>query len=273
MPIVTTNSSPAGRRRRVRAATVGDPDFPNKPSGLTQLTDVQFVSAGGATNWGFDRNYTFPTGTAGPYNDSSLALKIQAGIVNGGGGLGGPNVAMANTTTRVYSCHVFKLSANFQMHPIETKFLYPYKYTDATTGARCYIMNFKPYGLVTSGQCVWELQTQPVGATNQNFSDNLTTQILDVDQWYRLEMVLTQNTPGSANGTAEWWTSAWNGSSWNSPVKNASHTTCEYAGPSEYGAWRSWAIDVYHGGNSASPTVPEDQFVYVNRSHVSYGVA
>ncbi len=236
---------------------------PNEPAGYTAYgSPVTFASINAPSGWSVLGQDRVLATESGPYANTSLALKHEAGA-------GSSQIGIVQTTDfaqppkSVYSCVVFKQSANYKQHPSGTKFIYT-----PQTGSGTRPIQFQMYPSPRNGPTFrWRMEMQS-GDSQRLYDDNQATSLLSPGTWYRLEFLATMNTPGSKNGILRWWTSRWNGSGWDAPQLNADHRNVLIASAGMPATWRKWEYNVYYGGSDAV-SVPADQFVLFNRIHVS----
>jgi len=241
---------------------------PNEPSDYTPYGTVTFPTTDAPAGWsilGIDR--ILSNDATAPHSSTSVAFKHEAGAV--AGQIGILQTADFSTTLapkRVYSCTVFRQSANYIQNASGTKFIYTPQMGSSTRP-----IQFQMYPvdrtLLPGGAFRWRMEMQS-SDTQRIYDDNVSPSRMAPGRWYRLEFVAVMNTPGVKDGTLMWWTSEWNGTSWNAPVQNARHTNVLIAESTMPAVWRKWEYNLYYGGCCSNP-LPADQFIEFNRVYVS----
>lgn len=242
----------------------GNSVCPNEPAGYTKYGDVTFssiVAPAGFNVMGDDR---LIMNEAGPFASTSLAFRHEAGRQAGQIGIF-ETVNFTAPPKRVYSCTVFKQSANFVQHPAGTKFIYTPETGNGTRPIQFQMLQLE--GLKVGGKFRWRMEMQSADPTKL-YNDNVTPSTLTPGRWYRLEFLAIMNTPGVKNGTLIWWTSEWNGSSWSAPVLNAHYNNVLISDPGMVGTWRKWEYNLYYGGANSN-TLTADQHLIFNRVYIS----
>lgn len=247
--------------------TSGNSTCPNEPSGYAKYSDATFSSIDAPAGWsilGIDRELSLENA---PFAPRSVAFKHETGRMAGQIGI----FQTDNFTTpprRVYSCTVFKQSANYVQHPVATKFIYTPQIGQSGSGTRPFGLLMAPLeGLKAGGKYRWVVAMQTSDPT-KGYNDNVTPVSLVPGRWYRLEFLAVMNTPGAKNGSFIWWTSEWNGSSWSAPALNAHHNNVLIAEATFPATWQKWEYNLYYGGSDMN-TLTADQFIMLNRVFIS----
>ena len=241
---------------------------PNEPSSYTLYGDVSFASTIAPTGFSFwGDNKSIVSDQTAPGGKSAIAWKKLAGTNAGSIGFVATQT-FTNAPRAVYSCVVFKRSANYVEHPSGTKFIYP-NVLNATGPGRPFQMGMLPQDSIKSGKFYWMVEMYSGDAVRRMRGSNRTNTILQNDKWYRLEFLAVSNTPGAQNSVLRWWTSEWNGTSWSAPVLNGDWTDVMMT-PHGTGAWSSWDYNLYYGG-SDGPLLSADQSILLSQARISLG--
>jgi hypothetical protein len=165
----------------------------NEPSGMSLLAERPFSSLSESPNAGLSlvQDANAPKSPSGV-----LRATYQSGF---GGGSAPGWWEISHSGRRVlYVSYWAKLSSNFDGHltGINKQF---YEWADGKP-----IFYFEAYGVGSASLAPRVvLQGTPRDAV---YSPNLVTNaVIPRGQWYRVEILLTGNTSGSANGAVDWW--------------------------------------------------------------------
>lgn len=244
--------------------TAGNAACPNEPLGYTPYGDITFSGINVPAQWGILGTDRELSTEPGPFAPTSVAFKHEAG--RQAGQIGIFETALFPTPPRrVYSCTVFRQSANYVQHPSGTKFIYTPETGNGTRPIQFQMLPLE--GLKVGGKFRWRMEMQSDDPTKL-YNDNVVPSSMTPGRWYRLEFLAIMNTPGIKNGTLVWWTSEWNGSSWTAPVLNAHYNNVLISNASFAGTWRKWEYNLYYGG-ADSNTLTADQFIMLNRVRVA----
>ena len=234
---------------------------PNQPSGYSLRSDLTFASTSVPAGWNLwgDRILT----GAGPAAATSLAFRQAAGANSGQIGI---LESQAGTSVRrIYTCVVFRQSANYVQHTNGTKFFYPY----LTGTGRPFEFSMAAANGRNGGTFRWRMETYYLSNPGipKVLMDNVNPIVMNRGTWYRLEFLVENNSvAGSPTGRVRWWTSTWNGTGWSAPSQNADYPGVVIipTGLGIPGTWGLWQYNLYYGGSGDNP-VPADQFVELNR--------
>ncbi len=245
--------------------TSGNSVCPNEPAGYSKYADFTLPGMNPPTGWevlGVDRE--LHSDASAPYASTSLAFKHEAGRQDGQIGILS-TTPFASAPKHVFSCTIFKQSANYVQHPSGTKFIYTPQNGSNTRPIQFQMMPLE--GLAVGGKFRWRMEMQ-TSDTQKLYEDNVTPSQMTPGRWYRLEFLVAMNTPGIKNGTLIWWTSEWNGSAWSAPVMNAYHKNVLVAESTFPGSWLRWEYNLYYGGGPLN-TLTADQYLVFNRVYLS----
>jgi hypothetical protein len=279
-PIVTTLQASSPTRGRVRGvAGTSDEWASNLPlSGYTLARETTFSTLS-PSGWN-----TLPAGAgsvtvasdAGPYLGTSLRFTFPEGQAEGFGGSTRPSLTGFTNIVRMFSCMVWKLSPNWQNHPVGTKLIYPFRANPSGVSTRCFMWGVEPITSIASGKSRIALTQQSSAPTFRTYRNNQSPYSGGVhfehlnDTWYMTEIETIHNTPGLENGVYREWVRAWNGSSWGEPILTCEHTNVGYSSTGDQGRWTIWEIDAYMGGQGGTG-IPADQYFSVNRAAIYVG--
>jgi PKD repeat protein len=182
-----------------------------EPAGMTKLTETGFNCINGCGEWGaWDAQYaeaaTMGVDPTAPKSPGAVVRMNYLPLLRGG--WAPMSFAPGNNTLpqkkTIYVAIWMKLSSNFQGHPSGVNKVLHFW---TKNGRNTIVFIFRGSG---SGTLVPAFATQGMsgpyqGATEVNFNSRPEACTTVRDRWHRYEMVLTNNTPGGPDGTAQLW--------------------------------------------------------------------
>lgn len=222
----------------------------NEPSGMIRLTESGFNCVNGCGEWGWwdgpvSNTAIVPETTSRGY--SNTVQQLFKTTLTGGTSPGSFGTTFAQKQT-IYVAIWMKVSSNFQGHPSGVN-----KVLHLFTAAGRNIAVFNLRGAGTTGSLAPEVLLQGIGipmfyapngytATEQNLTGSC---VLKRATWAKIELVLTGNTPGTANGRAELWMDG---------VKCLDVASIGYVASGQVSAWKDIWWSPTWGGTGGSPS-------------------
>jgi len=233
-------------------------NYPNEPTGFTQLADCGFSSAT-EDGWYDDSAPSFAktSDASAPKSPSDVLYAFYpAGWASGGG-----PVAQCKD---LYTAHRYlyislwvRLSPNFHGEQTRTnKIAYIWIHNNPTTFLSCEGADADDLFILPRLQnCPDARDHLPRNAGNPN-DDRVTR-----NAWHRVEMLLYANTPGTANGIWKLWFDG---------VLTHDYSDVAFCDVAQSTDWEIIALRPIWGGNTAD-TVPADQWMYIDHYFASAG--
>ncbi|HEV8197482.1 MAG TPA: hypothetical protein VGP87_12630 [Gemmatimonadales bacterium] len=240
----------------------------NEPSGLTWSNERAFdakVENGWADRG--DRSFSIVVDSSAPHSPPNVGqAKYYVGLPSGSG----PIATWINPPPglrTLYACYWIKMSPNWTATSQATKSIFFHIGTPGSTG-RVYSairgtptmaaeIDFQAMGTRINAPGPTQQQISWNGYPNQNPGSATVTR----GQWVKWEILLTANTPGQYDGTAEWWLNG---------VKVGSYSKIGYSGPAETGSsntWREVNWNPTWGGGGSTP--PQEQYMWFDHIYLS----
>ncbi len=292
----TVSATVRGRAITDTASVVvsGTPvEWPNLPSGYTELLDIIPDATYPTTANGTAENFTYqggdfrryPTGRSigvaetTPSGSYSIRNRFDIGQTDGYSLQFDPGASPADTT-KAYVGFVFKLNADFEGESTAGyKIFYPLFVTDGGSplnDALALNLRSEPTSSTSSGEFKWQaLQMQRYdGSTYRSFplNQNANDAVYVPETWYRVEILMEIETPNAGNsapsdGVLKVWTSEWNGSSWDASVLRISYTDVRYgANATTSRVFNDLKFQLFRGG-TGTPTLSNNSDFSIARAY------
>jgi uncharacterized protein YjdB len=192
------------------------PGSSNEPTGMTRVAERSF-NAVQESPWDTDSQITVVQDATAPKSPSSaLRFTFPTGFGGGGNSNGHTGLAFGGNYRILYISYWAKYSANWYGH--ETG-INKQAYAWVTAG-------YTPFVMEAEGTGSGSLRPRPILQRmirgDGNYSPNLVPgAVFPRGAWFRVEIVLTGNTSGSANGAMDLWldgvkVGSWGGLQWTS---------------------------------------------------------
>jgi len=172
------------------------PGSGNEPSGMSLLVDRPFSSLSEGGSWGMSGLSIAQDASAPKSPSGVIRATYPTGFIGGSGPGYAENYHAGNRV--LYISYWAKLSSNFWGHltGVNKQF---YEWADGKP-----IFFFEAHGVGT-GSLTPQVVLQGT-QSDATFSPNLVSSArIPRGQWYHVEILLTGNTSGSANGVVDWW--------------------------------------------------------------------
>ncbi|HEV7389094.1 MAG TPA: Ig-like domain-containing protein, partial [Gemmatimonadaceae bacterium] len=176
------------------------PGSSNEPAGMTLIKQRAFNSLQEDPSWDTDTQMQIIQDAAAPKSPSNaMRFTFPAGFSAAGNSNGHSGVTFGGTNRVMYISYWAKYSSNWQGHSTGiNKHVYAWNGNDPL-----FVMEAEGVGL---GPLVPRPALQRLVKGDGMYEPNLVPgAIIKRGVWFHIEVVLTGNTSGSANGSMEWW--------------------------------------------------------------------
>jgi PKD repeat protein len=185
-----------------------------EPSGMTVLADNAMNCVSGCNNWYFSQSYagaaTLVSDATAPRSSGNVVQQNFNASLPGGSSPATLGVGLAQRQT-IYMSLWMKYSANYVGHPTGinkavhfwTKGVNPVVLIARGAGSDRLTASFNLQRLAAPYS--WTSGSYQFNSTEVNLSPNLGACTIVRGQWHKYEVVLTNNTPGVADGRIEYW--------------------------------------------------------------------
>jgi uncharacterized protein YjdB len=206
MAQVTATSEGKSGSASITVAAVPPPPPPpppgssNEPAGMTLLKQRAFNSLQEDPSWDTDSQMQIIQDAAAPKSPSSvMRFTFPAGFSPDGNSNGHTGVAFGGSNRVMYISYWAKYSTNWQGHATGiNKHVYVWNGNDPL-----FVMEAEGVG---SGPLVPRPAIQRTVRGDGMYEPNLVpSAVIKRGAWFHIEVVLTGNTSGSANGSMDWW--------------------------------------------------------------------
>jgi hypothetical protein len=274
-------------------------EFPNLPSGYTELLDIIPDATYPTTSNGSAEDFTYEGGDFRRYAtgrsigvletspDGAYVIRnrFNSGMAAGYAVQFDPGASPADTR-KAYTCFTFRLNADFEGESAAGyKIFYPLFSTNGATATNSSLsLNLRsfPTASTSSGEFKWQALQMQRYVTDAYYdfplNQNANDAVYVPDVWYRVEVQMELETVNQgdavpADGILKVWTSEWNGTSWDASVLRISYSDVRYGSNATVSRVMGDLMYQLYRGGSGTPVLSNDSDFIIGRAYWATGGA